>query len=48
MRKPISAVRATGEEFAKLSGARALFRYSITLSVTTIVKFSGKIDDHLE
>ena len=35
-------------EFAKLYGARALFGYFITLLVTKIVKFLGKIDDHPE
>src|SRR4029453_16677553 len=35
-------------EFAKLCGARALFGYFVTLSVTKNVKFPGKIDDHPE
>ena len=36
----------TPVEFAKLFGARALFWHFVTLSVTKIVKFLGKIDSH--
>jgi len=35
-------------EFAKLCGARALFGHFVTLSVTKIAKFLGKIDGHPE
>jgi hypothetical protein len=35
-------------EFVKLCGARAPFRHFVTLPVTNIVKFLGKIDGHPE
>jgi hypothetical protein len=42
------ANQGSAEEFAKLCGARALFGHFVTLSVTKIIKFLGKIDDHLK
>jgi hypothetical protein len=35
------------DEFAKLLGVQALVRYVVTLPVTNIIIFRGKMDSHL-
>ncbi len=45
-RQPFHGAMVLLDECAKLCGGRALFGHFVTLSVTKIVKFLGKIDDH--